>query len=190
MRGVIFRSYLSFLDVNFGYEKVDEILLSDEYPNSGGFSSAGKYDTKYLFTLIEKSAFLFNNSKEKLITEFGKYAFLYLLGRVKVMYKDKESPFHVDNAYDFLENLNQIHFEEVSKLYPNAEFPKFDIERIAEKHIVFDYCSQLDLPNLVYGLTQGCLDYFYDNSSMTMTLIEEKDESIDRPNRYRFEVKN
>ena len=191
MRGIIFRTYLSFVKKNFGYEVLDEILLKDDYPNKGGFSSAGNYKTKYLNSLVENTTYLYDNSKNKVLEAFGRYAYGYLLDRFKQTYKTQNTPLHATNPYDFLEKLNLIHFDELKKLYPDAKFPKFDIRRVSDEHIIIEYSSYRNLPYLVNGLIKGCLDYFDSNSMVSMEETDRyKNIKEQRCRVYRFEVKS
>jgi hypothetical protein len=190
MRGVIFRTYMNFIQDNFGYEKLDEILQKDNYPNKGGFSTAGNYSTAYLSSLISSTEQLFEGSKDKTIEAFGFYAFKHLLDRFTRTYQGKSSPLHTNSAYDFLQNLNIIHFIELQKLYPDAIFPKFDIERLENEHIVIKYCSYRNMPYLVNGLIKGCLAYYNDSSTLTMQstdrykVVNNKKQPV-----YEFEVR-
>ena len=182
---------MNFIKDNFGYETLDEILTKDDYPNKGGFSAAGNYKSSYLTSLVANTTYLFDNSKEKVLESFGKYAFKFLLNRFKKSYKATNTPLHTDNAYDFLEQLNVIHFDELKKLYPDAKFPKFDIERIGSTHIIIEYSSNRNLPYLVHGLIQGCLQYYEDSSNLTMQKTDRHKmiKNIKSPV-FRFEVKN
>jgi hypothetical protein len=122
---------------------------------------------------------------------FGKYAFKFLLDRFKSSYKGNNTPLHTSNAYDFLEKLNVIHFDELKKLYPDAQFPKFDIQRVDTEHIIIEYASNRNLPFLVYELIKGCLEYFNDNSKLTMIKTHKEKKIKDQLCKvYRFEVKS
>ncbi|MFT7861143.1 MAG: heme NO-binding domain-containing protein [Sulfurimonas sp.] len=169
MRGIIFRTYLDFIKDKFGYATLDQLLQEGSYPNKGGFSTAGNYSSDYLLSLIESSTKLCKKPKEKVVESFGRYAFTYLLERFKHSYKGSNTPLHVKNPYDFLEKLNVIHFDELKKLYPDAKFPKFSIERISDEHITIEYASPRNLPLFVYGLISGCLEYFHEDAKLTMS---------------------
>lgn len=191
MRGIIFRTYLNFIKDTFGYEQLDEILIQDNYPNKGGFSSAGNYKSKYLISLVTNTTHLYSNSKDKVLEAFGIYAFKFLLDRFKRSYKDNNTPLHTNNTYDFLEKLNIIHFDELRKIYPDAMFPKFDINRVAKNHIIIEYASPRNLPYLVFGLIKGSLNYFDEDSTLTMEKTERYKTIIDQKcTVYRFEVKS
>ena len=89
-----------------------------------------------------------------------------------------------------MEKQRIIHFDELKKLYPDAHFPKFSIERLAREHIVIEYASSRNLPYFVYGLIQGCLHYFHDTSSLRM-ITTKRHKSIEGAEYpiYRFEVR-
>ena len=189
MRGIIFRTYLNFIKEKFGYEKLDEILQEDTYPNDGGFSSAGNYSSRYLTSLVSNSMHLYDNSKDKVLEAFGRFSFQHLLDRFKKSYDGSITPLHTNNAYDFLESLNIIHFDELKKLYPEAHFPKFDIQRIDVEHIVIEYSSPRNFPYLVNGLIKGCLEYFNDDSTLKMkTTNRFKNINNVKCRVYQFEV--
>lgn len=168
MRGIIFRTYLDFIKDRFGYVALDSLLSEHEYPNKGGFSTAGNYSSAYLKQLVQSSTPLFENSPERVLEEFGRYAFHYLVKMFKHSYEGANTVLDVSNAYDFLENLNVIHFDELKKIYPDAKFPKFAIERVAQEHILIEYASPRDIPSIVYGLIRGCLEYYHDDSTLSM----------------------
>ena len=113
------------------------------------------------------------------------------MDRFKKTYKGRHNtPLHADNPYDFLENLNIIHFDELKKIYPDAHFPKFDINRVDDEHIIIEYSSYRDIPYLVYGLIDGCLDYYCYKADIQMTKTDKEKtfRDINCPV-YVFEVK-
>jgi len=190
MRGIIFRAFTNFIESKFGYEKVDALLLADTYPNKGGFSTAGNYDVKYLNSLIKNSSHLFANSQDKVLETFGTYAFGYLVDKFKASYQGLDIKVHESNAYDFLENLNIMHFEELNKIYPDAKFPRFELNRLGKQHIIIEYCSPVNIPHFVLGLIHGCLKYYNDDSEVFMQkeysykTVNEKKSPV-----HRFEVR-
>lgn len=191
MRGVIFRTYLDFIKDRFGYVALDQLLSEHEYPNQGGFSTAGNYSSDYLKSLVQGSTLLCEKSPEEVLEEFGRYAFHYLVAMFRQSYQGANTVLDANNAYDFLENLNVIHFDELKKLYPDAKFPKFAIERVSDEHILIEYASPRDIPSMVYGLIRGCLEHYNDDSLLSMKptprhrIINNTECPI-----YVFEVKN
>lgn len=191
MRGIIFKAYTEFIKERFDSKTLDKILQSDDYPNNGGFSAIGNYKTSYMISLINNTTHLFQSSKNEIIKQFGKFAFGYLFNRFKKLYDEENDILNLKNAFDFLENLNRLHFTELKKLYPNANFPEFGIERVDNEHIILEYSSFRDLPYLTYGLIEGCLEYYENSASVTMDKTDKirKINGFDCPI-YIFEVKN
>lgn len=189
MRGILFKAYTEFIKKRFDSKVLDKILQSDEYPNKGGFSALGNYNTSYMISLIDHSANFFKCSKNAIMRQFGKFTYGYLHNRFKKMYKNQSVILNLDNPFDFLENLNTLHFAELKKLYPKAHFPKFEIERVADEHIILEYSSFRDIPYLTYGLIEGCLEYYQCQATVTMVKLD-KLRDIDGTSYpvYRFEV--
>lgn len=191
MRGIIFKAYCEFIREKLDPKSLDKLLTSENYPNKGGFSALGNYKTSYMVLLIDQSTKLFNSSKNEILRSFGRFTYSYLHKRFKKIYLDESEILNLDNPYDFLENLNTLHFSELKKLYPNANFPEFEIDRIGSEHIVLEYSSFRDLPYLTYGLIEGCLEFFKMKASVTMVKTE-KLRTIDGKSYpvYSFEVKS
>lgn len=191
MRGIIFKAYTEFIKDKFDSQTLDKILQSSDYPNSGGFSAIGNYKTAYMVRLINGTTEYFNGTKNDILRQFGKYSYGYLFNRFKKMYGEQSNILNLDDPFDFLENLNILHFTELQKLYPNARFPEFDIERLDKEHIILEYSSFRDLPYLSYGLIEGCLKYFNNTATVSMTQTDKQKEINGTLCQvYKFEVKN
>lgn len=173
MRGIIFNSYSEFIINTFDSKTLDTLLQSDEYPNKGGFSALGNYKSSYMLSLINNSTYLFKCSRDEILRQFGKFSYGYLHERLKKMYLNDSVILNFNNPYDFLENLNTLHFEELQKIYPKAKFPEFHINRLSSEHIILKYASFRNLPYLSYGLIEGCIEYYKYNSTVTMTKTEQ-----------------
>ncbi len=191
LRGIIFRAFLNFIEARFGYERVDALLSGNDFPNKGGFSGAGNYDPAYLLKMVTGCKGFCHGSEEEVLEAFGEFAFGFLSRRFKKTYEGTQSVLNAPTAYDFLENLNVIHLDELNKLYPDARFPRFDIERPDPRHIIIEYASPLNLPSLVLGLIRGCLKEYGDPSGVTMERTSRKKEvdGVSCPV-YRFEVRD
>jgi hypothetical protein len=63
-------------------------------------------------------------------------------------------------AFDFLEQVEDFIHVEVKKIYPNAELPKFQTNRVNEKKLEMTYHSDRSMGALALGLIQGCLKHF------------------------------
>ena len=190
MRGIIFQAFSDFIENTFDYETLDSLYMDSSYPNKGGFSVAGSYEPAYLVSMAEYCVGFFDNSLEKVYYSFGKFAFPYLINKYKKNYDGMYTPIVASNAFSFLRSLNILHHDELKKIYPDAKFPKFDIDVVSNKHLIIDYSSPLDLPYLVHGLIDGCLETYRCDAKVTMTTLKET-KNIDSKvcKIYRFEVK-
>ena len=191
MRGVIFKAYTEFIKDRFDSKTLDKVLQSDDYPNNGGFSALGNYKSGYMVALINGSSQFFNCTKNEIVRQFGKFTYGYLFNRFKKMYGEQSTILNLEDPFDFLENLNTLHFAELQKLYPNAKFPEFDIERLDKEHIILEYSSFRDLPYLTYGLIEGYLEYFNNKATVSMVKTKKQKEINGTISPvYKFEVRN
>jgi hypothetical protein len=141
VKGVMFNSFTEFIKNKFGEQKLDILLQKDDYPNKGGFSALGNYSFSYMRSLISNSKYLFNCSANEIMRQFGKFTYKYLYIRLTKMYENNQDFIQYYNPYDFLENLNTLHFEQLKKVYPNAKFPEFEVKRLSSNHIILYYSS-------------------------------------------------
>lgn len=189
MKGVMFNSFTEFIKQKFGTNELDILLQKDNYPNKGGFSALGNYSFSYMHSLVNNSIFLFDCSKNEIVRQFGKFTYKYLYNRLIKTHEDNKNYTKYNNPYDFLENINIIHFDELRKIYPNAKFPEFEITRLGSNHIVLKYSSFRDMPYLTYGLIEGCLDFYGYNSSITMDKTDKTKVILEQECPiYKFEV--
>ena len=160
MRGVIFTGFTDFVEYKFGYTLLDELLLKRAYPNEGGFSPAEAYCPSMLVNLVKDLSQITNLETSTIWYESGKYMFEGLHQHFSGIYNNPANPIFSTNVFDFVEKLNVIHFDELKKLYPNADFPRFDIKRYGDIKIVLQYNSRLRLSCFVHGLLEGCIQHF------------------------------
>ena len=191
MKGVMFNSFTEFIKHKFGAKELDILLQKDDYPNKGGFSALGNYNSSYMYSLIKHSKSLFDCSKDEILRQFGKYAYKYLYKRLIKMHENSDDFITYSTPYDFLENLNTLHFEQLKKFYPNAKFPEFEVDRLSSNHIILRYSSFRDIPYLTYGLLEGCVAFYGYNSSITMDKTDETKNIVGKEYPvYRFEVQD
>lgn len=172
MRGIIFTTFGEFVEQTYGYEQLDEIFTSGNYPNQGGFSPAQNYNPEALSQMIDFLAQQKEQSPEETWCEFGHFAFQFLIEHFSVIYSSRQHQIFAVNVFDFVKNLNQMHLDEVRKIYPKAKFPTFKID-IKGSEATLTYRSPARLHYLVQGLLLGCIDYFNEKIDMDMTLQHE-----------------
>ena len=81
---------------------------------------------------------------------------------------------HVKSMFDFLENIDSHIHKEVVKLYPDAELPKFESNRVNDKHLIMIYYSQRKMVDFGMGLIEASSNHFNTKIDLTKTLLGDK----------------
>lgn len=156
MKGVIFTEFLEMVEATGGLDLVDEIIdaAGDAAPTAGAYTAVGTYDHTEIVALVGALSEKTETPVPELLKSFG----AHLFQRFTVLYPrlfEKHS-----DAFTFLENVDTYIHVEVLKLYPNAELPRFEVERPSAPQLLMTYHSSRHLEDLAEGLIRGCLDHF------------------------------
>lgn len=154
MKGVIFTSFLEMVETAFGYETVDAILSAETLPSGGIYTSVGTYSHTEIITLVRHLSQRVNIPVQTLLHIYGKHLFT-LLAR-------GYSPFinGITGAFELLEMIESYIHVEVRKLYPEAELPRFETERLSINHLQMIYRSERGMSALAVGLIEGCFEHY------------------------------
>ncbi|MBN2635003.1 MAG: heme NO-binding domain-containing protein [Prolixibacteraceae bacterium] len=167
MKGLIFREFLNMVENRFGYEIVDSIIEKSMVPSKGIYTSVGTYDPKEMFSLLEVLSRKKHIPVNKLLNEFGKYVFIVFTRSYPVFFMDKKT------AFEILTNVeNKIHVE-VLKLYPEAELPRFNIQKQTPDTMDMIYQSDRKMSYFAEGLIRGCFDYFGEKAIVEQKWLNE-----------------
>jgi hypothetical protein len=106
-----------------------------------------------------------------LVHNFGQYVFarLYDLHREYLP--------EWNNAFDVFRKIDDHIHIEVVKLYPDAELPKFIIEKDTNEEMILLYSSVRPLAPFAEGIIQGCIEYFNTPMSVehiTLDMVENR----------------
>lgn len=173
MKGMVFTEFLEMVEDQFGYVTADKIVTSSNLESGGVYTSVGTYSHHEMVQLVT------NLSKESeikvpdLLKAFG----IHLFGQFAKGY----GHFFADggDAFTFLAGIeNYIHIE-VKKLYPDAELPTFEIQKLADKQLEMVYKSERGFADFAEGLILGCVKYFEED-------IRVDREDIKGPQEVRF----
>ena len=166
MKGMIITEFIEMVEDKFGLETVDDIISSSDLKTEGVYTSVGTYDHADFLKLVNKLSQKINVGVPDLLITYGKELF-------KVFVKKYNSLFEGYHCtLDFLEGVNLHIHVEISKLYPNAEFPKLIFNRTSEDSMVLMYESERKLSDFGIGLIYGCAEYFNEKIS-----IDAQDQS-------------
>ncbi|MEM8895380.1 MAG: heme NO-binding domain-containing protein, partial [Bacteroidota bacterium] len=145
MKGIVFTELLEMVEDTFGDEVLDKVIESSDLPNNGSYSAVGTYDHAELVRIVVSLSSEVNVEIPDLLKTYGRHIFK-VFGRNYPQFFDG-----VDDAFSFLESIeNHIHVE-VRKLYPEAELPTFDSERINDKELRLTYYSTRKMGDFAHG---------------------------------------
>jgi len=174
MMGMVFEEFFAYVERECSADMVDDIIIDAKLENDGAYTAVGRYDFNELVALVTALSNRLDVPVADLVHNFGQYVFarLYEL--------HKEYLPNWDNAFDVFRKIDgHIHIE-VKKLYPNAELPKFIVEKDTEKEMVLHYSSVRPLAPFAEGIIKGCISYFDKPMSvehLTLDMIDNRHQA-------------
>jgi len=171
MKGVVFTEFLEMVESEFSNDLADELIETCDLPSGGVYTAVGTYDHTEIVTLVVRLSELTGKEAPELIHHFG----VYLFGRFAVLYP-KFMEGH-DSAMDFLEGIESIIHAEVRKLYPDAQLPRFDVERVNKDKLIMIYSSERHLGDLAHGLIEQCIVHFEDSINVEREPVNDAPDS-------------
>jgi hypothetical protein len=172
MKGIVFTEFIEMVEDNYGFETAEKIISSSKLSTNGVYTALGTYPPAEMVQMLTALSEESSTSVPELLRNFGKY----LLNRFSELYK----PFfdQKQNTFDFLEGLeNHIHVE-VKKLYPDAELPKFLIQKEEDKMLIMVYQSPRKLHDLALGLMEACVSYYGETIVISRKMIKEDGSEV------------
>jgi len=160
VKGIVFTEFLQLVEEKFGYETVDNVLVSAAPKNGGAFTSIGTYDHNDLIKMVVALSEQVGVDVSDLVKAFGGYLF----GKFVSGYKEKISGF--TSSFELLEQVEDYIHVEVRKLYPEAELPSFAYQKPGDDTLVMTYKSTRPFADLCQGLIEECISYFDDDVSI------------------------
>jgi hypothetical protein len=172
MKGVVFTEYLEFVEDSFGYDMVDQLMTSCELESGGVYTAVGSYHFTELVQLLIKTCELSKKQPEYLLRKFGVHIFDFFTKAYPQFFTNSQS------AIDFLSTLDDKIHPEVLKLYPDAELPKFEIERKEEDMLVMLYRSTRKMSDFAEGLIEACLNHFKEKGRIETEQLDAHGEVV------------
>lgn len=154
MKGTIFVELIKMAEEAFGEDTVDVVLDKADLENNGAFTAVGNYPCSELVKIVVAFSDHSGLSSEMLQRKFGHWMMTYFADNFPDFFADKTS------AFAMLESVDQEIHVEVKKLYPDAELPRFDTQRVGPDHLKMIYSSPRPLEYFCHGLIEACLDRF------------------------------
>lgn len=154
MKGMVFVELTDFLEQQFGYDMVDDLIESTELPSNGVYTRVGTYPHTEVVALVEALAKRIDAPAGALYKAFGEYLFSRLAGGHPEFLRGADDPLA------FLRTIDAHIHVQVRKLYPDAELPSFEYPDSDVDEVVMVYRSSRGFADLAEGLIHGCMAWF------------------------------
>lgn len=172
MKGIVFTGFLEMIESTYGYEVVDKILSESGLQSGGIYTSVGTYSHSEMVQLIMGLSVHTGAGVPSLLKAFG----LYFFDTLKEGYPQFLEA--ANNAFDFLESIeNYIHVE-VRKLYPDAELPAFEINLQEGGALQMIYSSERKMADFAEGLIEKSLEYYEEKATIERSNLESDGSKV------------
>jgi hypothetical protein len=168
MKGVVFTEYLEFIEDQFGFDVVDDMI--EKAGVSGVYTQAGNYEFNELFEMVKSLSEITEAPVGALIGAFAKHLFKKLV----VIYPKPVQEY--SNAFEFISNIDNVVHPEVKKLYPEAELPTFETVSHTNDTLVMKYKSTKPLMDLAQGLMEGCGEHYNEKLDISYISLPKVNE--------------
>jgi len=174
MKGIIFTEFLDMVESTFGYDMVDQLIVENEskLASGGSYTAIGTYSHKEIVQLVTTLSQKSGMEVSKLLYTFALHLFDVLSGAYPHFLES------ASNAFDFLESIeNYIHVE-VRKLYPDAELPTFETQRLNDDTLQMVYLSSRKMGPLAKGLIEKALQHYQEKATIKEELLQEDGSKV------------
>lgn len=172
MKGMVIRSFASFVEATFGEDVADEALSIDSLSTGGAYTNVGYYPTSDLMLMVATVAERTGHDHHILVRRFGEDLFHRLAAGHREMMTDYTSPIGMLAAIESVIHVN------VRRIYTDTELPRFDVEaREGDHYLRLVYRSSRPLADLAEGLIHGCCAHFGVDDHATVTRTDLNDEN-------------
>lgn len=172
MKGIVFVELIRMAETVIGEDAVDDILDRCDLSTGGAFSAVGNYPCADLMTLVEAFSNHTGTPEEELQRMFGRWMHEHFVQTYPSFFVDKPDALSMLSAIE-----DEVHVE-VRKLYPEAELPRFETERLAEESLRMTYRSPRPLSDFCHGLVEGCVDHFGRPADIRRQQVSDADEHV------------
>jgi hypothetical protein len=154
MKGIVFTEFLEMVETTISADMADDVIEAARLPSGGAYTSVGTYDHKEMVSMVGALSDLSGQPVPDLLHTFGHHLFTRFVVLYPVFFED------TDNALDFLARIEDVIHEEVLKLYPDAELPRFEARWETPMRLNLVYRSPRHMGDLAHGLIEGCVAHF------------------------------
>jgi Haem-NO-binding len=160
MKGILFTDFVAFME--------RELPAAAGEVEVGTYSSLGTYPEDELLALVARAGEAAGIPVSDILRRFGAHLFRTLATLYPVFVDG------VGSALELLGGIETYVHGEVKKLYPDAEFPRFEVQASSEK-LELVYRSRRPLADVAEGMIRGCIAWFGDRVDLDRQDIDAAD---------------
>lgn len=165
MKGTVVSTWIKTIKKQYDNEKVRNALKDAGIPYNKVFKPLENIPDEKPLTMVKSLANSLNIDKQELWEKIGE-------DNLITFSENYSGFFQRENAFDFLNGMNQLHEVVMSKI-DNAKPPILDMEPISQKEAFFTYKSKRNMYGYFLGLLKGVVNYY--NESVGIEEIHKKD---------------
>ena len=154
MKGVVFTEFLEMVEDHFSPDIADQIVEASDLPSGGVYTAVGTYDHAEIVTLVQNLSAETKIGINDLLHAFGKHLFGRFVEGYPNFFEGEQ------DAFQFLQSVEEYIHVEVKKLYPDAELPSVIATLEEPNHLKIVYRSDRNMGDLAHGLIEGCVKHF------------------------------
>ncbi|MGI9507233.1 MAG: heme NO-binding domain-containing protein [Geminicoccaceae bacterium] len=154
MKGVVFTEFLEMVEDIFSPDIADQIVEEADLPSGGVYTAVGTYDHDEIVALVQNLSIETNLGVDELLHTFGKHLFGRFVEGYPVFFEGRQ------DAFKFLQSVEEYIHVEVKKLYPDADLPSVIASLESPDHLKIVYRSDRNMGDLAQGLIEGCIKHF------------------------------
>lgn len=166
MKGIVFTELLQLVDTTLGMDACERLIEAAHLPSGGAYTSVGTYPHAEMVALLTQLSEATATPIAVLLRDFGEHLF----GRFAELFPHFLAG--IGTTLEFVERVDGVIHREVRKLYPDAELPKFDHERVGVGKMILTYRSARPLADLAEGLLRGCARHFRETLHIERRTLE------------------
>ena len=167
MKGIVFTEFQEMIESNFGLEMYDKLVTTSNLESNGAYTTVGTYDHTELLQMVVQLSQETDTPVPTLVKAFAHHFFTVLVRTHGKMLAN------ITSSIELLANVEDYIHVEVRKLYPDAELPRFEFEKVAEDRWHVDYFSARPFADLAEGLIEAAAKHFDDP-----LVIEREDKDV------------
>lgn len=161
MKGIVFTELIQMVNRQFGEDLMDDVFDTCTLESGGAYTTIGTYDHRELLAIVGALSQKTGLSVKELVLAYGQYLFFRFRDLMPQFFDGKNT------VFDFLESVHGTIHVEVKKIYPDAQLPHFQTQRVDKDTFSMTYSSRCPFADFAEGLIRGCIDYYQEPIALT-----------------------